>query len=179
MNDDDDNVLDHVLAPENQEEAVALARALCPFAETVTDALMLICVAMVEARGDICVVSEYLGFSRSSIRKHLQSKMAGRIIKTLAREKLTGEGYMLGVFTLMDVAASESQTGTARRNAAMALIELAQDEDDKKSDRGDETKDLNSMTLAELEGYVGSIRQDLVRIPKDMESKPLLEPIDI
>lgn len=165
MDDDKRELLDHVLAPENQAETVALARALCPFAEEASDALMLICVAMVEARGDVKAVAEYLGFIPSRVRQHLQSRLSGRILKALAREKLTGEGYMVGVFALMEVAESQSQTGTARKNAAQALIELAEAEQAKRADKGEDTKDLNSMTLKELESYVNSIKQDLIRLP--------------
>lgn len=155
--------LDHVLAPENQAETIALARALCSFAEEASDALMLICVAMIEARGDIKAVAEYLGFAPSRVRWHLQSRLSGKILRVLAREKLSGEGYMTGVFTLMEVAESQSQTGTARRNAALSLIELANIEHEKKADKGDDTKDFSAMTLKELESYVSSIRQDLVK----------------
>jgi hypothetical protein len=165
MNDDKRELLDHVLAPENQAETVALARAVCPFAEEASDALMLICVAMVEARGDVKAVAAYLGFHKSRVRQHLQSRLSGRIIQKIASEQLRGMGYLTAVSTLMDVAESQSQTGNARTNAAKLLIELGAAEMEKRSDKGEDTKDLNAMTLKELESYVNSIKQDLIRLP--------------
>lgn len=166
--------LDHVLKPENQAEAVALARALCPFAEQATDALMLICVALVEAEGDIELVAAYLGFSRARIAGHLQSRLSGRILQKLATEKLAGVGYLTAVSTLMNIAKSQSQTGNARTNAAKLLIELGAAANEKRADKGEDTKDLNSMTLAELESYCNSIKQDMVKV----STQTLPHPID-
>jgi len=157
--------LTHILHPDNQAETVAVARALCPFAERATDATILICAAMVEAKGDLNVVSEYTGYALAQLRGHLQSKLANRIIQKLAAQKLEGEGYLTAVVTLIDIAKSTSQTGNARTNAAKLLIELHRAEEDKHSDKGDLTEDLNNMTLKQLESYCNSIKQDLVRIP--------------
>jgi len=113
--------LTHILHPDNQAETVAVARALCPFAERATDATILICAAMVEAKGDLNVVSEYTGYALAQLRGHLQSKLANRIIQKLAAQKLEGEGYLTAVVTLIDIAKSTSQTGNARTNAAKLL----------------------------------------------------------
>lgn len=165
MNDEMKQALDAVLSPDIQHETVAMARALLPFAEEATDALVLVCVGLVEARGDEKSVAEYLGFEVGRLRRLLQSRLSGRILKALAREKLSGQGYMIGVFTLMNLAESQSQTGTARRNAALSLVELAEAEHQKAADKGEDTKDLNAMTLAELEAYVNTIKQDLIPPP--------------
>lgn len=159
------NVVDlsHVLHPENQHETVAIVRGLCPFAEEATDALLLVCCAMVEARGDKKVVSEYLGWSVSRISAMLQSRLADRVIKKLSRNKINGLGYLIATSTLMDIASSESQTGNARVNASKTIIELS-DQDDEKIGGMDNEKDLNAMTLLELEAFVNSIKQDLVKI---------------
>lgn len=164
--------LNAVLAPENQHETVALARALCPFAEAATDAQVLICVAMVEARGDIKAVAAWLGYSVARLRGHLQSRLSGRIIKELARHKLTGEGYLIAVCALMDVAESQAQTGNARNNAAKTLMELADKDEAKDPNKGDGLPDLNTMTLPQLEAFVNTIKSDLLRLPAQAIDMP-------
>lgn len=156
--------LSHILAPEMQQEAVAIARALCPFAEQATDATMLMCVAMVEAKGDMKCIAEYLGFELKRVRGHLQSHLAGRIVKELARSKLRGEGYLLAVCTLMEVAASQSQTGNARNNAAKTLMELAEADEARRPKDDADGVDFNNMTLKELEQYVDSIKKDMINV---------------
>ena len=151
-----------LLQPENQHECVALARALCPFAEAATDATMLICVALVEAKGDEKAVAESLGFSISRLRSHCQSALAGKIMRALAKEKLLSTGYVKAMAALEDVAGSESQTGTSRRNAAQAIIELVKEEDQSTGNKAGGGIDLNNMTLAELEAYAESIKRDIV-----------------
>jgi len=161
--------LSHILAPENQRDTVLMARGLLPFAEQASDACVLLCVALVEARGDFKLVEKWTGYDRKTTSVHVQSKLAQRILKALAKIKLTTEGYMLGIFTLMELAESRSQTGTARKNAAQALIELSDEESEKHTDKGGDTKDLNNMTLSELESYANSIKADLIRIgPKNV-----------
>lgn len=155
-------VLEHVLAPENQHESVMLARALCPFAERVTDAVILICVAMVEAKSDIDLVVRELGYSRARVRAYLQSHQANRIMRELSRHKLTGEGYLVAITNLIDVAACTRETGTARNSASKTLIELNVIEEEKHSGSTDEGKDLNEMTLAELQDYTDKIKADLM-----------------
>lgn len=160
--------LSELLSPENQDEAIAVARALCPFAEAATDFQVFLCVAMVEAKGDLDVVSAVSGYHKSKLRGHLQAHICGRIIKHLAKEKLRGEGYLTGMYALMDVASSKSATANARTNAAKVLMEMAGQEDDRQpGGRGE--KDLNNMTLRELESYVNSIKQDLVRLPPPVD----------
>jgi hypothetical protein len=162
--------LSYVLAPENQHEAVAIARALCGFAEAATDVQMLVCIAVVEAKGDIKLVSEFLGYEISRIRGHLQSRLSSRIIKELAKSKLQGEGYLLAVSTLMEIAGSQSQTGNARNNAAKTLMELAEVEEARRPSDDDGGVDLNNMTLKELERYCDTIKQNLVNVtPQTIE----------
>lgn len=154
-----------ILQPENQHETVALARALCPFAEAATDEMMLVCVALVEAKGDVKAVADVLGYGMAAIRSRSQSPLASKIMRKLAKERLMGDGYVKALAALQDVAGSTSQTGTARRNAAQAIVELVNEEAAKDVGNADGGIDLNQMTLKELEAYVGSIRQDLVRFP--------------
>jgi len=155
------NNLEAVVSPENQHESVALARALCPFAEEATDMTVLLAVAMVEAEGDLNAVLEYLCITKSTFSRHNQSPLLNRIIKQLTRKRLSGEGYLLGVTALMDVAGSKSQSGAARINAAKTLIELSDDEEAKDNSVGGSGKDLNEMTFAELEREVKQIRADI------------------
>lgn len=157
--------LQEALAPENQHELVALARALCPFADRATDATMLLCVALVEAKGDEAVVCEALGFGLAAVRRHCQSRLAAQIMRKLAKDRLLGTGYVKAMAALEDVAGSSSQSGNARRQAALAIAEIEKAEGDKPGSGGDGGLDLNTMTLAQLEAYVGAIKQDLVRLP--------------
>lgn len=165
--------LEHILGVENQHESVAVARALCPFAEAATDEQMLMCVAVVEAKGDVKWVAEELGISVSRVRRQLQSRLSQQIIKALAKHLLMGDGYLKAVCALVDVASSESQTGTARKNAAQAIIELADAEAAKGGGSDDNTVDLNNMTLKQLEAYVGAIKQDLIRLPRTIDHQPI------
>jgi hypothetical protein len=167
--------LECILSEENQHETVALARALCPFADTATDEQMLMCVALVEAKGNIKAVAELVGWSIARARRHLQSRLSQQIIKKLARHKLSGEGYLIAVCTLMDIASSESQTGNARNNASKAIFDLVDSDKNPGNNEPGEQVDLNNMTLAELEKYVGAIKQDLVRLPAIIDHAPLDE----
>ncbi len=153
-----------LLQPENQHETVALARALCPGSESATDATVLICVALVEAKGDAKVVAGVLGFSVGRVRSHSQSRLASQIMRKLAKEKLAGEGYVKALAALQDVAGSESQTGTARRNAAEAIIELVNADEQESNGGKAGGVDLNTMTLAQLEAFVGAIKGELQQI---------------
>jgi len=164
--------LEHVLAEENQHEIVALARALCPFAEAATDAQILMCVAFVEAKGNEVLVARELGLAVAAVRKQVQSRLSESIIKRLAKNKLSGIGYLKAVCALMDVASSESQTGNARNNASKTIIELVDSEDKKNGGDGDDGIDLNQMTLKQLEAFVGSIKRDLVKIPLMVDVTP-------
>lgn len=163
-------LLRELLQPANQHELVSLARALCPFAEAATDAMMLVCIALVEAKGDEKCVGEVLGLDGGRIRGHSQSRLASQIMRKLAKEKLMSTGYVKALAALQDVAGSESQTGTARRNAAQAIVELVNEEAERDGSQADGGVDLNAMSLKELEAYVGSIRQDLIPIapPKSL-----------
>lgn len=153
-----------LLQPENQHETVALARALCPGSESATDATILICVALVEAKGDAKTVADVLGYDISRIRAHSQSRLASQIMRKLAKEKLAGEGYVKALAALQDVAGSESQTGTARRNAAEAIISLVDEEEKGANGGAGGGIDLNTMTLAQLEAFVGAIKGELQQI---------------
>jgi hypothetical protein len=153
-----------LLEPENQEQTVALARALCPGSESATDATMLICVALVEAGGDYKAVAECLGYTIGRIKSYCQSRLASQIMRQLAKAKLSSEGYVKALAALVDVAGSESQTGTARRNAAQAVIELVEADERGKGNAAEGGRELSSMTLKELESFVGSIKAELTQI---------------
>lgn len=164
--------LDHVLGVENQHESVALARVICPFAEQATDEQMLLCVAVVEAKGDMKCVADELGLTLAGVRRHLQSKLSERILKALAKNRLGGIGYLKAVCALEDVAGAESQTGNARRQAAEAIIKLADADQNAGNDKAGNQLDLNTMTLAQLQAFVNSVKQDLMRIP--LQSPPTI-----
>lgn len=153
--------LGYILRPDNHAETIALARALCPFAEEVTDATMLICVAMVEAGGDMKAVADYLGFDKERIRKHYQCHQSSRIMRELSHHKLSGEGYVIAVNALTTVAGSQSQTGAARIAASKALLELSDNVKNHTTKSGGDAKDLNEMTLSELENMVNTIKGDM------------------
>lgn len=158
--------LDHVLCEENQHETVALARALCPFAEEATDMQMLVCVAMVEAKGDMKLVAEEMGCVMAVIRRHCQSRLSQQILRKLAKHKLTGEGYLIAISNLMHIASSSNTSANARNNASKTLIELAEAEEARSGGGGDEDRvDLNNMTIHQLQSFVNTIKQDLVRLP--------------
>lgn len=165
MDGTDEENLDHVLGVENQHEAVALARALCPFAEAATDEQMLICVALVEAKGDEKRVSDALGLPRGRLRRHYLSHLSERIIKHLAKNRLQGVGYLKAVCALESVTESQSQTGTARRQAAEAIIKLGDDATASRGDSASDGMDLNNMTLVQLQAFVDTIKQNLRKLP--------------
>lgn len=164
MSQENEIKLEAILAPENQAETIALARALCPFAEEVTDAAMLICVAMVECGGDIDSIANYTGYERKRIRSHLQSHQCNKILRELSRHKLSGEGFLVAITNLIDVAGSQSQTGTARINASKSILELHEAEEGKSKGKHDSGLNLNEMTLSELQDYVDTIKADVALI---------------
>lgn len=172
MQEENETDLGYILAPENQLETIALARALCPFAEQATDATMLICVAMVETKGDLELISQYLALDKARVRAHYQSHLSNRIVRELTRHKLTGEGYMIAVGNLMEVAQSRSQTGTARNNASKTLIDLAEAEAQKDKGKHGDGKDLNEMTLAELESLVNTVKSDMASLTGESVAIP-------
>lgn len=157
--------LREALAPENQHELVALARALCPFADRATDATMLLCIALVEAKGDEAAVCEALSFNLAGLRRHCQSRLAAQIMRKLAKDRLLATGYVKAMAALEDVAGSASQSGNARRQAALAIAEIERSEAAVGGNQGDGGIDLNAMTLGQLESYVAAIKQDLIRLP--------------
>ena len=154
-----------ILSEENQHETVALARALCPFAEGAPDMTVLLCVAFVEAGGDLQAVAQILGMEKSSINRHLRSKVATQIIKKLAKDRLAGEGYLKAVCSLIEVASSQAQTGNARNNASKTIMELVEAENARVGGSDDDGIDLNNMTLKQLEAFVGGIKQELIKLP--------------
>lgn len=163
---------DYILSPENQAEAIALARALCPFAEQATDAMMLICIAVVETGMSVREVSEYLTIDFARVRAHCQSHQYNKVLRELARHKLTGEGYVLAINNLMNVASSLSQTGNARNNASKTLLELNDTEAAKNGGSHDDGTDLNEMTLKELEDYCAKIKSDVALIGGVKQGEP-------
>lgn len=173
MNDEIKEALEQVLAEENQHEAVAVARALCPFAEAATDEVMLLCVALVEAKGDDKAVAEVAGMGRARARRLLQSGISQRIIKELAKNRLKSVGYLKAVCSLIDVAESAAQTGNARNNASKTILELVEADNNKGGGDEENLVDLNNMTLKQLESYVGRIKQDMVRLPAMIDITPI------
>lgn len=157
--------LEHVLDVENQHEAVALARALCPFAEAATDEQMLICVAVVEAKGDDKRVAGILGCKYAAIRRHLQSPLSQRILTELAKHRLKGLAYLKAICALEEVAGSTSQSGNSRRQASESIIKLADESKLVDENKKGDGIDLNTMTLRQLEAFVSTIKQELVKIP--------------
>lgn len=171
----DAELLSEFLCDENQHEIVTIARGLCPFAEAVPDDVILVCVGLVEAKGSAALVAEALGFSVWQIKRRTQSQVAQRIIKKITKEKMSGEGYLKAVSALMDVASSTSSPAAARNSASKTLIELADAEEAGKGGDLSGGVDLNAMTLAQLEAYCNSIKQDLMRVPPEValiEGKP-------
>lgn len=168
--------LDHILAPENQLETVALARALCPFAEQATDATMLICVALVESGGSMKEVADYLGYELSRLRGHCQSHQFNRIIRELTKHKLTGAGYLTAVTALMDVSGSKSASPAARANASRTLIEMNEAEEARNGGGTGDGKALNEMTLQELEDHVNKIKADIASLPGQVPALPHSQP---
>ena len=164
--------LDHILGAENQHETIALARALCPFAETMTDATILIAVAMVETSGDMDAVSEYLGYEKSRLRGHCQSHLYNRVVRELSRQKLSGEGYLIAVSALMEVSKSKGASPAARNKASQTIISMVNDEQERSGRRDGEGKALNEMTLSELEDHVNKIKSDIATLSTQaIESK--------
>lgn len=165
-------LLRELLEPDNQHEMVAAARALCTFAEAATDTTMLLCIALVEAKGDAKAVQEVFGLRNFDIRRHTQSAMAGRIMRQLAKEKLSSSGYIKALAALEDVAGSESSSGTSRRNAAQAIVEMVNEDQNGANNNADGGIDLNVMTLAQLQAFVGAIKAELLQ---SAPQPPLIE----
>ena len=160
-------LLSEFLCEENQHELVAMARALCPFAEAVTDDVILVCVALVEAKGDAGLVAEATGFSRWQVRRRSQSQVAQQIIKKLTKEKMRGEGYLKAVSAMMDIAGSSSVSPAARIKASESLIKMADADDVSRGGEGSNGPDLNAMSLKQLEAYCAAIKQDLIPLPSN------------
>lgn len=155
--------LEHILDPDNQAECVAVARALCPFAETMTDMGVLVCVCLVEAKGNEDILINEMGLSKVVIRRHYQSRLGSQIIKKLTKHRVNGSGYVIAANALMDVASSASTSPAARNKAASALIQLNKEEEEDGRKIGGEGVELSNMTYRQLEQLVSSIKQDMTR----------------
>lgn len=167
---DNENNLPALLLPENHDRAIEYARALCPFAERMTDDAMIACLAYVELKGDEAVLFKVLGSDWQHTSRHVRSPMAKRVIAALLRQLTGTKGRVVSMWALIDIAGDERASPAARRAAAVALqkINEAQDAEDKgKTDGGG--KELGDMTLRELEDYVSGLKADKRTIDNTIE----------
>lgn len=165
-NDDENDApetLPAVLEYEAQHETIILARSLCPFAESMDDVALLACIAFVEFRGDEKRTSEVLFIPLHITRRHIRSQLGQRVIAQLSRSDLSGTGLMIALNALKDIAGSSSASPAARVKAAERLSELATAETEKqgKGLKVGGGKNLNELTLGELEQVVEQVRQNM------------------
>lgn len=162
----DEIILPAVLEPENQEETIAYVRALCPFAETMTDEAIIICVAFVEFNADVAAIKKHTCFSTRSVAAASRSRLGQRVIAALAKSDIEGTGTLIALNAMKDIAKSPAASSAARVRASQMLIEMGEREANKVSrrTRGEGGKDLNTMTLAELQDFVEEIKQNVTMI---------------
>ena len=172
-----ESILEHIFNEENQRENVALARALCPFAEAATDEQILICLGYVESGCNERIIASEIGASLGRIKRLIQSRLSEQIIRCLSKSKLSGVGYAKAIASLIDVASSASYSGPARNAASKAIIEMVEDDNRQKGGGDGDEVDLNTMTLKQLQHYVSGIKRDLSKIPSDISQPPQM--IDI
>jgi hypothetical protein len=175
----DEIILPAVLEPENQEETITMVRALCPWAETMTDEAVIVCVAFVEFNADLAMIETHTRFLKRHVSAVSRSRLGQRVIAELARQDLEGTGVMIALRTLKDVAKSPAASTAARVRASTELLSLAEAQAAKsgRRNKADGGKDLNTMTLAELQDFVEEIKQNVTMID-GMQNAIEHDPID-
>ena len=87
------------------------------------------------------------------------------MIGQLSRIDLQGTGVMLAINALKDVASSASAAPAARVRASESLMTLAEAEQVRAGrGSGGDIKDLNSMTLDELQDFVQQMSENVTMI---------------
>jgi len=167
--------IEAVLHPDNQREAIALARSLCPFAENASDILMLVCIAMVELKADENLICTYIGFEKSRLRGHLQSRLATRIMSELSRHRIRGVAFIKAIWALEDIVGDAGSGAKTRASAAKTLIELKEAQEDNSPEDPDGGLSLSEMTLSQIEARVNSIRKDMIHISHNTDVQDIEE----
>lgn len=171
---DENKSLSMLSEPENQEESILYARGLCSFAEQMSDASLLICVAYVEFQGDIEKIENVTGFSKITVNRVHRSDLGQRVIGALARANLKGHGVMVALNTYQTIAASTNSSANARLKASDRLLALAEIENEKAGGAASKHggKDLNTMTLKELQELVSKVETGMKAIESTIDHEP-------
>lgn len=99
----------NLLMPEHHDAAVAYVRALCPFAEAMTDDAALTCLAYVDAKGDMSKVLQIVGGEFFHASRHVQSPTGKRVVAALMRQIVGTKGRVASMWALIDIAESNSK----------------------------------------------------------------------
>ena len=166
-----------ILSADELEQTIMIARAACPFAEAASDEMMAICIGFVEVNGDLEQLEVILGFSKNIVRRQTRTDLGQRIIGQLSKSNLRGTGFMTAVNTFMSIANSQSAASAARVKAAENLLQLVEAEEQangKKSGGG--SKDLNQMTLTELQDFVSGMASQVTMIEGTIDNESNEQP---
>lgn len=171
-----------LIEPEAQDETIVMIRGIAPWAETLSDDAIMVCVAFVELKGDHAKIYEIMGYDISRQKCLVRSRLAQRLIGEIARLDLVGTGIMIAIQTYKEVATSASASPAARVKAADSLAALSNLEEHRRpTAKGQGGKDLNTMTLAELQDFAAQMTENVTMIEGmqdaiDLDAETLPQP---